>query len=143
MRITQRQIRSLQSPKNGNKVRYDDEVTGFGVRITAAGAISFVLRYVVNRQEHRLTLGKYPDLSATAAREEAISLRGMVSRGIDPLQQRRDRERAPEMRELADYYLSGHATTKRPKSVKDDRSMLDAHILPELGNRKVAAGGGR
>ena len=139
MRITQRQIRSLQPPEKGNKVFYDDDVTGFGVRITAAGAISFVLRYVVNRQERRLTLGKYPDLSATAAREEAISLRGMVSRGIDPLQQRRDREWAPDMRELADYYLSGHATTKRPKSIKDDRAMLEAHILPKLGNRKVAA----
>ena len=139
MRITQRQIRSLQPPANGNKVFYDDDVTGFGVRITAAGAISFVLRYVVNRQERRLTLGKYPDLSATAAREEAISLRGMVSRGIDPLQQRHDREWAPNMHELADYYLSGHATTKRPKSIKDDRAMLDGHILPKLRNRKVAA----
>jgi integrase len=139
MRITQQQIRRLNPPEKGNKVTYDDEVTGFGVRITAAGAISFVLRYVVDRQERRLTIGKYPDLSASAAREEAISLRGMVSKGVDPLERRHERERAPTMRELAEYYLSGHATTKRPKSVKDDRAMLDGHILPRLGNRKVAA----
>ena len=139
MRITQQKIRSLHPPEKGNKVTYDDEVTGFGVRITAAGAISFVLRYVVDRQERRLTIGKYPDLSASAARDEAISLRGMVSKGVDPLERRHERGRAPTMRELAEYYLSGHATTKRPKSVKDDCAMLDGHILPRLGNRKGAA----
>ena len=43
MRITQSQIRSLQPPAKGNKVFYDDDGTGFEMRITAAGIISFVL----------------------------------------------------------------------------------------------------
>jgi integrase len=139
VRITQRTIGSLYPPEKGNRVVYDDDVIGFGVRTTAAGAISVVLRYVVDRRERRLTIGKYPDLSASAAREDANSLRGLVSRGIDPLEQGQDRERAATMGELADYYLTGHATTKRPRSVSDDRAMLEQHILPWLGIRKVAA----
>jgi len=139
VRITQRTIGALRSPEKGNRIIYDEDLTGFGVRITAAGSIGFVLRYVVDRRERRLTIGKYPDFSPSAAREEAILFRGLVAKGIDPLEERLDRERAPTMRELADYYLSGHATTKRAKSVKDDRSMLENQILPRLGNRKVAS----
>ena len=55
---------SLEAPVEGNVVHYDSEITGFGVRITAANAISFVLRYRINGRERRYTIGRYPELSA-------------------------------------------------------------------------------
>ena len=45
MEITQRLVKSLKAPGQGNVIHYDGEIPGFGVRITAAGAISFVLNY--------------------------------------------------------------------------------------------------
>ena len=98
VRITQRTIGALSPPEKGNRIIYDDDLTGFGVRITAAGSIGFVLRYVVDRRERRLTIGKYPDLSPSAAREEAILLRGLVSKGVDPLEERLDRRGGAALR---------------------------------------------
>ena len=38
-------IRTLPTPATGNKVHYDSEVAGFGIRVTANGAKAFVLNY--------------------------------------------------------------------------------------------------
>ena len=48
------------------------------------------------------------------------------------------------MRDLASDYLEKYAgPKKRPKSVRDDRGMLDNIVLPKLGSQKVAAVGRR
>ena len=136
--ITQNVIRSLKPPTQGNTVIWDDEVVGFGVRITAGGSIAFVLRYVVNGRERRFTIGKHPDLSPTAAREEAIRRRGDISRGIDPLANREADRSAPTMADLCERYIERHAIPhKRPSSVADDRSIINRVIKPTFGNRKV------
>lgn len=138
--ITQRTIRALTPPSKGNKVIWDDEVVGLGVRITASGAVSFVLRYVINARERRLTIGRYPDLSASAAREEATRLRGALVHGHDPLAERQARRMAPTMYDLAADYLSKHAEKyKRSTSVQADKSMWSNIILPRLGPLKVHA----
>ena len=44
-RIVEKVIKQLKAPKQGNAITWDDEIRGFGVRITAAGVVSFVLDY--------------------------------------------------------------------------------------------------
>ena len=57
--LTDATIRRLPTPAKGNKVHYDDEVPGFGCRVTAAGARAFILNYVVkgSGRERRITIG--------------------------------------------------------------------------------------
>ena len=43
--ISDRLVRDLEPPGKGNKIAYDDEVKGFGIRVTAAGAKAFILAY--------------------------------------------------------------------------------------------------
>jgi integrase len=79
-KITDKLVKELVRPEKGNKVVYDegfqDRVRGFGARITAGGARAFVLRYVYagDRKEYRFTIGAFPDLNSTAARDEASKL---------------------------------------------------------------------
>ncbi len=42
-RITDKLVRGLAPPEAGNRIIYDDKVSGFGIRSTAAGAKSFIL----------------------------------------------------------------------------------------------------
>jgi hypothetical protein len=72
-RLTDRAVKSLPAPDAGNKVYYDDLVRGFGLRVTTAGARSFVLDYRrrSDRLQRRVTIGQFPDWSTAAAREEA------------------------------------------------------------------------
>src|SRR5437764_11001305 len=82
-------VRSLTPPPKGNRIIYDrggkEPVRGFGVRVTAAGAKSFVLNYTIAGRERRLTIGGYPAWSVAAAREQAKSLRRRVDSREDPL----------------------------------------------------------
>lgn len=139
-RIKDHFIKNLEQPESGNRIYYDDLVKGFGIRVTATGAKSFVLRYVIDGHERRMTLGSYPALSVTAAKEIALKLRGKVADGFDPLETRNQAREAPTMRNLAADYLERHATPfKRASSIKDDRSSIDHLILPKLGAKKVAS----
>ena len=38
-------VRALPLPQTGQVIAYDSKVAGFGIRITAAGARSFILNY--------------------------------------------------------------------------------------------------
>src|SRR5262249_16605130 len=59
MRLTDIAIRRLPLPekKGTSKIHYDDDVKGFGARVTANGARSFVLNYVTRSgRERRYTI---------------------------------------------------------------------------------------
>lgn len=44
-KITDTLIKTLPAPDKGQRITYDRDVKGFGVRVTAAGARSFILNY--------------------------------------------------------------------------------------------------
>ena len=96
-KITQKVIGKLQTPPNGNRIHYDSEIPGFGARITAAGVVSFVLNYHIHGRERRFTIGRYPELTAMAARERALQLRGRILDGHDPLQEREQQRGEPKI----------------------------------------------
>jgi integrase len=144
--LTDRTIRGLPCPAQGAVITYDADVAGFGIRITANGVRSFVLNYVANGRERRMTIGRFPTWSATAAREEARALRRKVDAKVDPLDEQDAHLRAaeavrtaPTMRDLFDRYAAEHLPRKAPRAAADDRSMWKQLVLPRLGAMKVAA----
>jgi integrase len=137
-RLTDRLAKALTPPPSGNRITYDDEVTGFGIRVTAADAKAFVLNYRIAGRERRITIGAYPAWSVAAAREEAKELRRRVDRGEDPLGARTEARDAPTIRDLWMEYEAKHLPTKRSRSAADDRSMWNSYILPRFGPMKVA-----
>ena len=140
MKLTQKAVRSLVPPATGNRVFYDDEIPGFGARITSNGVVSFVLEYRINGRHRRYTVGRLSDLTVLAARERAIQLRGKIIDGIDPLQQRLDAQSEPTMDDLAKDYLERYAKPhKRATSLRNDRQMLENTILPKIGSIRVRA----
>ena len=143
-RVTKDSIGKLRPPASGNKVLWDSRDKGFGVRITAAGVISFVFRYVINGRERRLTIGVHKDgkggsaiWTLAAAREEYVKLRGEVARGNDPLEGRERARAAPTVASLTDDYLAEARQHKRPASLKEDERMIKKIIKPRLGTKKV------
>jgi integrase len=138
-KLTDQLVRSLPFPAAGSRIRYDggnDAVRGFGVRVTAGGARSFILNYVVGGRERRMTIGAYPDWSVAAAREEAKRLKREIDRGRDPLGDRVAYRAAPTVNDLCDRYLEEHAAKKRSEA--EDRRMIERLVRLELGARKVA-----
>jgi hypothetical protein len=133
-------VRKLTAPERGNKITYErgpDAVRGFGIRITASGAKSFVINYTVAGRERRYTIGSYPAWSVVAARDEAKRLRQDVDRGIDPLGQRNEERESPTVSELCDRYLTEHASRKRTGA--NDKTLIEKYVRPEFGNGKVTS----
>jgi integrase len=140
VKLTQKAVQTLTAPSVGNRISYDDEIPGFGARITSNGVVSFVLEYRINGRHRRYTIGRFSDLTVLAARERAIQLRGKILDGIDPLQQRIDAHSEPMMDDLAKDFLERYAKAhKRASSIRNDRQMLDSIILPKIGSIRVRA----
>ncbi len=143
-RISQRTIANLRPPARGNRILYDLEIAGFGVRVTSAGAISFILNYRIHGRERRYTIGRHPELTATAARERAMQLRVGIMDGYDPLEARQQDRLEPTVNDLAMEYLERHAVPhKRASSVRIDRQIINNVIRPALGSLRVQAVGKR
>jgi integrase len=138
-KLTDRMIESLAPPVAGNRILYDTDVKGFGLRITAGGARSFVLNYRINGRERRHTIGSFPTWKVAIARKEAADLKRDIDRGRDPQAERKDARSAPTVAELADRYLTEHADVKKKQSsAEEDRRNLRLHIKPRLGKLPVA-----
>ncbi len=143
-RILQQLIAKLEPPKQGNRITWDGEVPGFGARVTSAGVISFVLEYRIHGRKRRYTIGRYPELTAAAARERAMQLRVGIMDGYDPLEARHQDRLEPTVNDLATEYLTRHAVThKRASSVRNDRQMINNIIRPALGSLRLQAVGKR
>ncbi len=68
MRLTDLSIQSLKPPPTGRRTYFDDQIGGFGIRVSQRSK-SFVVVYGQSRKLK--TLGKYPALSLKDARKEA------------------------------------------------------------------------
>jgi integrase len=137
MRLNDAIVRKLPSPPTGYRLIWDTEIKGFGVRVTAAGAKSFILNYRASGVGRRHTIGSFPDWPTSAAREEAKRLKREIDQGGDPALDRREMRAAPTVADLIDRYRAEHAPRKRERSRLEDESLIRQWISPELGNRKV------
>jgi integrase len=140
-KLTDASVKSAPTPspdlRRPYEIYYDAELKGFGLRVTKAGARSFILNYRARGIERRYTIGSFPDWSVRAAREEAKHLKRQIDRGQDPMSERHEQRTAPTVNDLVVRYLSDHALRKRERSRREDEGLIAQWIKPELGNRKV------
>jgi hypothetical protein len=125
----------------GDAIYWDEALPGFGVRVKASGAKSYVVQYRdrTSGQSRRTTIGQHgPLLTFYEARKIAQGLLVDAARGKDPVAERKALRCAPRMPDLYAAYLAEHAEKKkRPASIKVDRGMIDRFLLPKLGRKRV------
>jgi integrase len=138
--LTDTAVKRLRTPKTGKEITLDDEVTGFGVRVTAADARSFVLRYTTRAgRERTYTIGDATVWRCTDARAKARDLRRDIEDGGDPLADIEDERSAPTVWELCDRFEAEHLPRKRPRTADDYRRMLAIHVRPHFGQHTKVA----
>jgi integrase len=138
--FTDQLIRKLPVPKTGNKIHYDPSTPGFGCRVTASGARSFILNYVTRAgRERRITIGDAANWQATAARAEARRLKQLVDQGGDPLADVAAERGAATVFDLIERFEEEHLARKRPGTARDYKLLLTKHVRPHFGaHAKVA-----
>jgi integrase len=138
-RLTDAAVKRLPTPVQGNRITYDPSMPGFGARVTAGGHRAFILTYY-NRagRQRRYTIGSFPDWSVIGAREEARKLKRQIDQGGDPLADIEAERSAPTVNDLIERFLAEHVSRKRPHTQYDYRNVVERHIRPALGRKKVA-----
>jgi integrase len=133
-RVTKRAIDAVVA----NSTIWDDELPGFGARRRQSGAIYYFLKYRVGTRQRWHTIGRHgAPWTPEEARKEALRLLGDVVRGNDPSAQRAIDRKAVTLEELCDLYLAEGIATKKPSTVRNDRSRIVRHIKPLLGRHKI------
>ena len=121
MRFTQRRIEELKCPA-GKKDRlvFDDEQRGLGVRVTAAGSKTFLAQYTVGSRKRRIPLGSTAAVSLADARRAVQDILGEVARGRDPATDRKTaavkaKQEALTLASLIDQWSDRHLVHRRPR----------------------------
>jgi integrase len=113
---------------------FDDDIAGFGLRLRRAGSRTWVYQYWLGDRSRRMTLGKWPKLSAKQARDLVDVLAAKVALGQDPAEEKiQNRTRKETFGEIAGDYLAAQATRLRPRSLEEVRRHLNDHATPLHG----------
>ena len=97
MPLNDRQIRNAKPAEAGKKAKLFDG-GGLYLEVTPAGGKIFRLKYRIGGKEKTLTIGKYPAVSLSEARQAAENARRLLVSGQDPSeakqQEKRERQAA-------------------------------------------------
>jgi len=95
-KITKRSVDALISTKSEG-ILWDDNLKGFGAKITRSGAVSYILQFRMGGREartRRYTIGSHGSpWTPTTARDEAERLSLLIAQGIDPVEVEKQRRR--------------------------------------------------
>ena len=131
-------IKSLIAPESKHKIYWDDRITGLGIRITSNDARSFILRYIANGRERKYTIGGYPEISSSAAKDIATQLKGEITQGHDPLEKKRVIYDMPTVKEFSEDFMKAREKSLRKGTLESyQKWYLEKYILPEFGNVKI------
>jgi integrase len=146
-KLTKRYVDAAK-PKQQEFFLWDDEIPGFGVRVRPSssrflnGTKTFILQYRnAHGNQRRMKLGRMGiDTTAERARKKARDELSNIADGRDPQKDKKDRRDAETVNQLADRYMTDHASVfKKASSQKSDDDLLRLHIRPSLGIERVEA----
>ncbi len=139
MKLTTKTIAALETDGERQRIAWDDEVPGLGVR-ASAGAKAYILNYRLRSgRQRRMTIARVGVIPLPEARRRARTALGQVAAGLDPMAERDTARGQATVAELADAFLERHVRPKRtPSTCTGYTRHIEKHIKPALGTRGVA-----
>ena len=150
-RITKRSV-DAQEPGDRDKLLWDSEILGFGLKVTPTGTRTYLTQYRIGGRKgrtRRVTIGQHgrpwtdprtgetKSLTPEVARKEAKRLLGLVTAGEDPAESRTRSRQAITVADLCDLYLSEGVAQKKAGTVARDKRRIELHVKPLIGGRRA------
>ena len=125
------------SVAGGDRIFWDRELAGFGVRVYPSGRKVYVVQSRAQGGPRRVTLGSHGELTTTQARLRAAQAIDRIKRGEEPAAP--PAQAGATIADLAARYLSAHvAQNCNAHTAGIYRGSLENHILPALGMMPLA-----
>jgi len=139
-KLTQTLIKGLAYQGDGKQkdIRWDNLITGFGIRIYPTGKKSFIISYRDKGKKHLYTIGQYGKITLEQAREIAKKRFGDVADNKNPLLERKaDRKKNKwTVRTAFKDFLNKYAK-KRTKNWKEAKRIFEKDVFPAIGRKPI------
>ncbi|GAB6145008.1 tyrosine-type recombinase/integrase [Desulfocicer niacini] len=116
----------------------DQEVIGLKLLVSKNGRKFFHLRYRYNKRKRVISIGEYPAVSISDARQRANEFKNMLSRGIDPLLERNKQSDSITFAEFVTQEYIPFAKVNK-KSWKDDSNKYEKDMKKAFGKLPLSA----
>lgn len=141
MKLTVKTAEGLALPKGKRDfIFFDDDVSGFGLRVREGGSRTWVYQYRIGTKQRRMVLGSAKSVPLGLARENAGKLEAKVRLGGDPAMAKETARRDADntFGALLDQYLKAREPEWRPRSKAEITRHLKKHAK-KLHNMPMAA----
>lgn len=143
LKLTRNSIKGLEAgPKD--QFYWDEEIRGFGLKVTAKGSKSYVVQYRMGGREaptRRYTIGRHGSpWTPDTARERAKDLLRLVDIGQDPIvldQQRRADAVELAFESYAERFVDLYLKTGWPKTWREAERIINRDLKPAFGRRPI------
>ncbi|QII87424.1 tyrosine-type recombinase/integrase [Bordetella hinzii] len=139
MALTEAGIKALK-PRDARYSVTDER--GLIVEVFPTGGKLWRYRYRLNGKQHKVNLGRYPDMSLKLARTQRDFAAMQVSLGKSPAEEKKKSRAAlsesTTVRDFSDRYMRDIVSRDR-KDITLPKRYVDKSILPAIGNKPVSA----
>ena len=138
LRLSRRVVEAL-AVERGDRVFYDRDLTGFGVRVHASGRKVYVVHArAPGGALKRVAIGRKVDITVEDARRVAAEVIDRLKKGEEAFPEPPAPE--PTVADLAERYVEAHLEVNcRPGTIETFGRILRLYILPELGHMPLPA----
>ena len=137
-KLTEKVLREAASMEGRDYQIFDTELRGFAACIYRGGGRAFTIDYRFAGRQRRMTFGRWPEWSVSAARARAKELRREIDIGVDPLAERGAMREAPRVSDLIERYCAQHLPKLAERNAADQRASLAKLVAPVWGRKLVA-----
>ena len=118
------------------KILWDDQLKGFGVRIYESGKRSFIIQIRdKSKKQFKRTIGNINIISLKQARDEAKRILSLIHLGKDLFAKDKD---IYFKNFINDYIEKVSSKTKSVKSQLNEKSLYKVYLIPNFGNLKIS-----
>lgn len=137
VRLTRRIVESAET-STGDRLLWDADVTGFGVRIRPSDRRGYFLQYRFAGRSRRYQIGVHGSpWTVETARDRARILMGRIAGGEDPQEAKAGARKDLTVAQLCDLYIAEGLATRKATSIASARSAIENHIKPFLGTKRA------
>lgn len=146
MRLSKHAVDALQAVEEEVRI-WDTTVASFGIRCRRGGSKFYCLKYrLLSGRQRWATIGRHGlPWTVETARREVRRLLGQIVDGEDPVEAKAVERTDLTLSRVCDLYLgqpiiiTNRGTAKKASSLEIDRSNIERHIKPLLGQVRLRA----
>jgi integrase len=137
IKLTKRAIDGI-GPQLTTTNFWDEDIKGFGLKVTPAGRRSFFLYYrTADHTQRRPTIGTYPAVRPNQARAIAMDWLSQARAGRDPSGERKQLRALRGTGTVADLFSSYLKAKSSLRSIREIERLFNHDILPIIGQTRA------